>query len=373
MLLALTSLGVGLESVRQIVPGPGPNRAAASLTFVVLWALMQSTADGVTLMTGECALLVWLMLLPAKATSLLLSNKSKASGLQATETAAPLARQVSVLSDEEARAAEACKRIIAKARKKFLDANGGFVPMASAQVQSYMDASYAKFKTNLVGDTSSEGVAWTLANEDKKREIQIYSAPFKGSTARWKVVAILPGELEPAYDAVFDPEVRRKWDPMVKDIRMLQINDVEKHIGDGMAVTTIVTEAAAGGLVKSRTLLDFGLQRTNPKGGIHIANCSVPDTFPEYSLGPKPGSDGMIRAISHVGSGCSLQPIPGRPGALHYVLVSTIDLNGWLMPSVVNAAMSTSLMQGTVQMQEYLKHGAVTRRASLVQQMSPRV
>jgi len=136
---------------------------------------------------------------------------------------------------------------------------------------------------------------------------------------------------------------------------MLQINDCEKNVGDGLAVTSIVTASAAGGLVSSRTLLDFGLQKTNTTGGIHIANCSIPPHFPEFKLGPEPGSDGMVRAISHVGSGCSLMPIPGRPGFLNYVLVSTIDLNGWLMPSVVNTAMSTSLLQGTVQMQEYLK------------------
>jgi len=140
---------------------------------------------------------------------------------------------------------------------------------------------------------------------------------------------------------------------MIKQIEMLSIYDCDPAVADGMAVTSIVTSSAAGGLVKSRTLLDFGMQRSHPKGGIYIANTSIPPSLPEYKLGPEPGSDGMVRAITHAGSGCALMPIPGRPGYLSYVLVSTIDLNGWLPPSVVNTAMSTSLMSGTIQMREF--------------------
>ena len=81
------------------------------------------------------------------------------------------------------------------------------------------------------------------------------------------------------------------------------------------------------------------------------------DDFPEAALGPAPGAGGRIRAITHIGSGCSLRPIAGRPGFLDYVLCSTIDLNGALWATVVNAAMTTSLVQSTKQMQDYLARG----------------
>jgi hypothetical protein len=253
-------------------------------------------------------------------------------------------------------AQRAGKRIIQKARDKYLSAAGGFIPKCSQQVQDYLVQASQLFDIN-VSDSpvNSEGMPWKVQYHDPKREIKISSSELPGqSCKRWKVEAVLAGDLESAYNAVFEPSMRSKWDALVQDIALLRINDCEPHVGDGLAVSFITTAAAAGGLVASRTMLDFGLQKTVKTGGINIINASIPPDFPEYHLGPPPGEGGKIRAISHPGSGCSLLPIPGRRGVLQYVLISTIDLKGSLNPYIVNSAMTSSLAQGTRQMQDYL-------------------
>jgi len=129
-----------------------------------------------------------------------------------------------------------------------------------------------------------------------------------------------------------------------------------------MAVSLVVTNQAAGGLVRPRTMLDFALQRTQPGGGIHIVNTTIPDSFPEFGIGPEPGSDGRVRAKTHAGSGCAIEPVPGRSGVLLFTMVSTLDLNGWLSPGVVDAAMSASLAQSTRQMQDHVRREMAERR-----------
>jgi hypothetical protein len=277
----------------------------------------------------------------------------------------------SMMSAESLAAQRAGKRIIQKARDKFLSAAGGHIPQASKQVQDYLLAAAKLFAIN-ASDTSpvnSEGMPWKLQLHDVKREIKISSSEFPGHPCkRWKVEAVLAGDLESAYNAVFEPSMRSKWDSLVSNITLLQINDCTPDVGDGLAVSLITTAAAAGGMVASRTMLDFGLQKTVPTGGIDIVNTSIPPDFPEYELGPKPGAEGRIRAISHAGSGCSILPIPGRHGVLKYVLVSTIDLKGSLNAYLVNSAMTSSLAQSTRQMQDYL-----VRNVDLTRMWSPTI
>jgi hypothetical protein len=305
-----------LELCRLSAPSR-TRRFLASALATAMWILVVDAFDPLVYQVGEVALLTCMLLLP-DAEQRPAAAKPSAGALVPAELAGH--KESAVLTPEELAAIQACKRIIAKAREKFLNANNGFVPMASQQVQDFCAKAYDMFVLNLRPDLSSENQPWALTASDDEREIRIYTAKFKGSTQRWKVVATLEGDMEKAYDAIFDPAVRRTWDPMVKAIDMLQINDCAPSVGDGLALSSIVTASAAGGLVKSRSLLDLALQRTHPKGGIHIANGSCPESFPEYKLGAAPGSDGMIRAITHLGSGCSLMPIPGRPGFLACVL-----------------------------------------------------
>lgn len=275
--------------------------------------------------------------------------------IAATEPA-PLstAKPTLELSPEQRAAVAAAKRIVARAREKFLAAApDGRVPDASEALQKHMALAADAFERNLDEARTAEGEPWTLQYESKSRGIRIHSAKFPGHACmRWKVSCVLPGDLESAYDAVFEPEKRRVWDSLVNDVKILSI--YECRVGDGLAVTLIKTNAAAGGLVSSRTMLDLALQRTVPDGGINIANCSCPDDFPEFKQGPAPGSDGRVRAWTHVGSGCSIKPIPGKPGFVQYVLVSTLDLKGWLSAGVINAAMTQSLALSTKQMQDFL-------------------
>lgn len=261
------------------------------------------------------------------------------------------------LTKEEEEAVVEAKGIVGREREKFLRKNNGSVPFASGQLQSHLDEAMKLFEVNVAGDVSSEGKLWVSRNKNGKREIEIFSAEFpKHACKRWKVRAVLKCDLTTAYDAVFDPEIRRTWDDLVKDVQMLQIKDCDKAIGDGLAITLIVTNAAAGGLVSSRCMLDLALQKCHSRGGIIIANTNCPSNFPEFSM--KPEVSGSTVGTTHIGSGCSIRPIPGRPGYLEYILVSTIDLGGWLPQSVITAAMSTSLMQGTEQMLNYLEKNA---------------
>jgi len=100
-------------------------------------------------------------------------------------------------------------------------------------------------------------------------------------------------------------------------------------------------------------MLDLALQRCLKRGGITLATVSCPPQFEEAKVDP--GLRGSVRAVTHIGSGVLLKPIPGRPGYLEYILVSTLELGGWLPPGVINATMTTSLAQSTEQMQDYLK------------------
>jgi hypothetical protein len=340
----------GLVLALELARRKAAQQYLVSALIALGWVFVVDPTDTRVYHLAEFALLCFFLLLGESQQQLQRSSRN--------DGPPSLLPRKSTLSTEEADAVQACKRIIAKARKKFLEQNNGFVPFASAEVQAFMAQAYEKFTQNLT-PKSSEGHEFRLVSKDAKREIEIYSAPYQGQTQRWKVCAVLQSDLESAYDAVFDPALRREWDPMVKEVEMLQINDCDPKVGDGLAVTWIVTSSAAGGLVKSRTLLDFGMQRSHAKGGIHIANVSVPSAkFPaEYALAKSKQDQAKdaIRAISHIGSGVSLMPIPGRPGFLQYCLVSTIDLNGWLPTSVINAAMSSSLLLGTQQMQDNLR------------------
>lgn len=255
------------------------------------------------------------------------------------------------LSPEELEALKAAKKVVAREREKFLKQNNGFVPMASEKVQKYLNEAMRCFELNLNNAISSEGQPWVLQYQNDNKNVKIYSADFPGKPCRrWKIVAFLETDLESAYDAIFLPERRKKWDALVKEVNMLQINDCEPAIGDGLAITSIVTNQVL--MVKSRAMLDLALQKCDPKGGIHIANVSCPTDFEESKLNP--GIDGAVKAVTHIGSGASLKPIPGKPQTLEYVLVSTIELGGWLPPRVINATMSSSLASSTEQMIDFL-------------------
>ena len=277
------------------------------------------------------------------------------------------------LTPEQRAALTAAKRIVAKARAKFLAAApNGVVPEASPHVQDFLLKATSVFTKNLDAHTSAESQPWTLAYESKSRDIQIHSAKFPGhSCMRWRVTCVVPGDLETVYDAVFEPSIRRTWDALVSNVTILTINDARPDVGDGLALTLIETNAAAGGLVRPRTMLDLALQRTVPDGGIDITNVSVPPDFPEAKAGPDPSTDPRVRATTHIGSGCSIRPIPGRPGFLKYTLVTTLDLQGWLSASVINAAMTQSLALSTRQMQDYLVRASGRGTSALWSATSP--
>ena len=208
----MVSLLGGLEACRRVFPALWL-RAMASVLLAIGWIVWSGpTADILTYQCAETCLILSFIFLPqipaAKAVALASLAKDDKNSSSSTAMA-------HMLSNEEVQAIDACKRIIAKSRKKFLDENNGFVPMASPAVQDYLTKAYEKFSTNL-STASSEGHAWKLTAKDDAREIAIYTANFQGSTQRWKVVATLQSNLEAAYDAVFDPSIRRKWDPMVK-------------------------------------------------------------------------------------------------------------------------------------------------------------
>ena len=282
-----------------------------------------------------------------------LSTTSASSSRGASGVAAELSKEQDVpLSEEETQAVVAAKRIVAKERAKFLAQNGGFVPMASDAVQKFLGEAVIMFEKNLNCDFTSENKTWISQYKNDKREIEIFCAEFPGHACkRWKIIAVLQTDLETAYEAIFVPEKRRKWDALVKDIQLLQIRDCSPQLGDGLAITSIVTNPVL--MVSSRSMLDLALQRCLKRGGIILANVSCPPEFEEAKIDP--GLHGSVRAITHIGSGVSIKSIPGRPGYLEYIMISTIELNGWLPPGVVNATMTTSLAQSTEQMQDFFK------------------
>lgn len=299
------------------------------------------------LLTMETAFLICLSLGPPE---WLEKATSKADVTQAETTSSSVSE--SELSAEEREAVAASKRIVANAREKFLKENGGFVPMASANAQQLMSTAAATFAKNLNPSVSAEGKPWVLQYENSARELKIYAADYPGhSVKRWKVETVLKTNMEAAYDAMFVPEKRRKWDLLIRDIRMLEINDCEPHVGDGLAITSVYTNAFL--MVSSRSMLDLALQRCQPKGGIHIINVTCPSHFEEAKKDP--GLADSVRATTHIGSGAAIEPIPGRPGYIKYTLVSTLDLGGWLMQSVINGTMSSALAQSTEQMQDFFK------------------
>ena len=119
-------------------------------------------------------------------------------------------------------------------------------------------------------------------------------------------MSTIQSDLESTYAATFDPRTRKKWDAMVKDVNLLSIQDCDpklgkllfkkttnafKRKGDGLAVSHITTNPAAGGLVKSRMMLDLALQKTCNNGGIKIINCSCPAEFEESKV--------SVKAIMH--------------------------------------------------------------------------
>jgi len=322
--------------------------------YLLVGAIISSPSHGLLLLICEVSLIVFVSLWPVtwftEAPVLFGPSRSieKAAARKALE--APVAEE-EPLTNDELEAIAAAKRIVAKARAQFLAENNGSVPMASLPAQKLASQGADIFTKNLNPDISAENKKWVSNYKDDAREVEIFSADFPGHPCkRWKVVATLRCDLETAYDAMFVPENRRVWDALVKDLKILQINDCPPEVGDGLAITSIVTNQVV--VVSSRSMLDIALQRCLKRGGITLVNVSIPSEYEETKLDPR--AEGTVRATTHIGSGALIEPIKGRPGCLRYVLVSTIELGGWLPPGVINATMTTSLAQSTAQMQDFL-------------------
>ena len=111
------------------------------------------------------------------------------------------------------------------------------------------------------------------------------------------------------------------------------------------------TAPAAGGAVSSRELVDLRVLLKPEEGGFLACNTSVKDDMKKVLPMLPKGDSSLVRAFSHPGGGVRMVPSGPSPSKdnsveqmFKYTMVSNIELNGWLLASVVNSATASALV-----------------------------
>lgn len=203
------------------------------------------------------------------------------------------------------------------------------------------------FAKNAAADVNAFGQPWTVLATDG--QVSISRSDYPNQKCKfWKAECEISGELETLKKEILDYDYRLKWDTGIASGRVLKsYNDMEEGHPD---LCIFYTAPAAGGAVSSRELIDLGLL-IDVEGGFDYINCSPPKgmTFKEA-----PTKVTGERGFTHQGSGMRIRPIPGT-NKYKYMLISAIDLGGWLLPSIVNSATTGALMDSTKAMITHLE------------------
>uniref|UniRef100_A0A7S3LHA1 START domain-containing protein n=1 Tax=Aplanochytrium stocchinoi TaxID=215587 RepID=A0A7S3LHA1_9STRA len=222
-------------------------------------------------------------------------------------------------------------------------------------VKDLLVKSIEDFEKNVAGEKTCDGTTWKLLEDSP--DLKIYRADFPGeSIKRWKVECEVEGKQDKIFDQLFDWNIRLKWDTALSHGEIL----TELHpdgAGDRVVVNKIHTAPAGGGAVSSREMVDAGLLRYRDDGGLLFSAISVGPEFNKHlPCLPKPKSN-PIRAFTFSGGGAALIPLEQseNPTKFKYILVSNVDLKGWLMTSVINSATSGALKDSTRAMLKQLQ------------------
>jgi len=230
-------------------------------------------------------------------------------------------------------------------------------PQVPESITKLLADAVEKFHANC-GKVNCEGKEWKPCKETKDTRVE--NSSYSGlSIKRWRATTEIEGTRESIVSELFDYTRRLEWDPSLRCGERLETFP-GGDLGDKILLSRYETAPAAGGAVSSRELVDVGVMKNTDDGGLFFVNVSVGDK--EIKLLPsipKTKSD-PIRAFTHPGSGIKLTPVPdskneqGEYTKFTCTLVSNIQLNGWLMQSIVNSATTSALVDSTTLMKQHL-------------------
>lgn len=261
--------------------------------------------------------------------------------------------------ESPAEAAEAAKAAEAEGEEQ--DAAKGCPP----ELRAIADASYALVEKNVEGEESCDGKKWkTLIADEGKSEndkITVETCSYPGlSIKRWRVKTKVFGTLKGIATECFDYNYRcgeNGWDVSVmRGETVTEFDDPDA----GYGVAVYATAPAAGGAVSSRELIDVRyVNWDTPKNGLTLTNVSIDKPHYGTFVTPK-GDSSLVRATSHPGGGSRLSACdpsldPETPQWYDFTLASNIELNGWLLTSIINSATSDALYGSTKELKKHLK------------------
>mmetsp|Transcript_12602 Transcript_12602/g.14454 ORF Transcript_12602/g.14454 Transcript_12602/m.14454 type:complete len:318 (-) Transcript_12602:161-1114(-) len=210
-------------------------------------------------------------------------------------------------------------------------------------------------KNCMQGSKTCDETEWKVLEEAS--DLKICRADYPGlSIKRWKVECEIEGDRDEIFEQLFDWNIRLKWDTAIAHGEILEEFEPD-GAGDRLIVNKIHTAPAGGGAVSSREMIDAGLLRYTEEGGLYFSGASLGPEFNKHlPFLPKPKSD-PVRAVTHTGGGMALLPLEQveNPKRFKYILVTNVDLKGWLMTSVINSATTGALKESTRAMMKQLK------------------
>jgi hypothetical protein len=231
------------------------------------------------------------------------------------------------------------------------------LPDMPAAIKRECEDSLAKFVKNC-GPTTCDGEPWTMLSNEGG--LVVSSAPYSGkSFLRWKVeIAEVYGPSDGIYEELFNYSKRcgpNGWDKAVAGGR------VHKQFADNYKIVIYATAPALGGLVTGREFVEARYVTFPAEGGLLLSGVGLPEKPYKQTLGADypVGDASLTRALGYPGGGFKLTPVgpapaDGKtPGLWKWVLVSNVELGGWLPQSSINSATSQVLVESS---KETLKH-----------------
>jgi hypothetical protein len=227
-------------------------------------------------------------------------------------------------------------------------------------LKSIVDSSMELYLKNEFGPVTCDGVPWV---EFKSVDgIKIERADYPGrSFKRWRITADgLYGPSEGVYKQLFDYNVRcppNGWD------HNIAWGKIVKEFDDYYRIVNYATASAAGGAVSSREFVEIRHVVMVPTGGFYLSGLSVDDSMVQpFVPGFKGASAGPAgtRATSYPGGGARLQVMEGEPSDINvprmhrFVMVTNVDLSGWLTQGLINSATTDALIDSTNETRAHL-------------------
>ncbi|KAJ9460893.1 hypothetical protein DIPPA_21735 [Diplonema papillatum] len=218
-----------------------------------------------------------------------------------------------------------------------------------AALEAMMDDCLREVQTSFFTDTTVDGVAWS---KDKSGPITVLGAKHKKSSSkRFRIEAVVENvSIESVMGVEADRRNKLDWDTAITWIHPIRRYATEN--GDWLDIEAYTSAPAGGGAISPRLFADGRLTRLIRSdtgklqkvfSGVAGVRKSTPyaDAAGITELEKNMEATKLVRAHNSTGSGLYLEAV--GPTTVRIVVLSHMEIGGWLPSSLVNGATAGAL------------------------------